>query len=74
MTPQMMKIESNIKLLLLNDNGLSNPVKRYKVMIRLRKDRAQIISSRNTFFQENERLKRSGYYMNTFDSSSTPWL
>ena len=63
-------IENNIKILSLNVNGLNNPIKRKKVMTKLKKDKAQIIYLQETHLsgQESEKLKKFGY-TNTFHSS-----
>ena len=52
-------IENNIKILSLNVNGLNNPIKRKKVMTKLKKDKAQIIYLQETHLsgQESEKLK-----------------
>ena len=63
-------IENNIKILSLNVNGLNNPIKRKKVMTKLKKDKAQIIYLQETHlsWQESEKFKKFGY-TNTFYSS-----
>lgn len=62
--------EYNIKVMSLNINGLNSPVKRQKVMTKLRKDRSQIVYLQETHLskQESEKLKRFGY-VNSFYSS-----
>jgi len=54
----------------LNINGLNSPVKRQKVMTKLKKDRSLIIFLQETHLssQESEKLKRFGY-TNSFYSS-----
>lgn len=63
-------IEYNTKILSLNINGLNNPVKRQKIMTKLRKDKSQIIFLQETHLSslESEKLKRFGY-TNSFHSS-----
>lgn len=62
-------IENSVKILSLNVNGLNNPIKRQKVMSKLRKEKAQIIYLQETHLtdQESEKLKKFGF-MNTFYS------
>lgn len=54
---------SNISLLSLNINGLNNPVKRGKVILKMRKVKAQIIFLQETHLskKEHEKLKKFGY-------------
>ena len=56
-------LEYNTKILLLNVNGLNNPVKHQKVMTKLRRDKSQIIYLQETHLskQESEKLKKFGY-------------
>ena len=63
-------IEYNTKILSLNINGLNNPVKRQKIMTKLKKDKSQIIFLQETHLSglESEKLKRFGY-ANSFYSS-----
>lgn len=50
---------NNIKLVSLNVNGLNNPVKRSKVLVKLKKEHAQVILLQETHLssQEHEKLK-----------------
>ena len=54
---------SNISLVSLNINGLNNPVKRGKVILKMRKVKAQIIFLQETHLskEEHEKLKKFGY-------------
>lgn len=63
-------VEFNTKILTLNVNGLNNPVKRQKIMTKLKKDKSQIIFLQETHLSslESEKLKRFGY-TNSFYSS-----
>ena len=56
-----------VKLMSLNVNGLGNPIKRSKVMSKLKKEKADIIFMQETHLsqQEHEELKRFGF-KNTF--------
>ena len=60
----------SLKCASLNVNGLSNPVKRSKVLAKMKKDKAQIIFLQETHMSktEHEKLKRFGY-LNSFFSS-----
>lgn len=62
-------IENSVKILSLNVNGLNNPIKRQRVMSKLKKEKAQIIYLQETHLtdQESEKLKKFGF-MNTFYS------
>lgn len=65
---------NNIKLVSLNVNGLNNPVKRSKVVAKLKKEKAQVIFLQETHLpsQEHEKLKRLGYkntYYNSYRQS-----
>ena len=58
----------------LNVNGLGNPIKRSKVMAKLKKEKAGIIFMQATHLsrQEHEKLKRFGFkntYYNSFVQS-----
>lgn len=61
-----------IKILSLNVNGLGNPVKRAKIMTKLKKEKTQINFLQETHLTkaEHEKLKKFGY-KNTFYSSYT---
>lgn len=48
-------IYKEIKVMSLNVNGLGNPVKRAKVMSKVKKDKAQIFCKRLTFHKLNMR-------------------
>ena len=52
-----------VKLMSLNVNGLGNPIKRSKVMAKLKKEKADIIFMQETHLsqQEHEKLKRFGF-------------
>lgn len=54
-------MENSVKILSLNVNGLNNPIKRQKVMSKLRKEKAQIIYLQETHLtdQESEKLQHS---------------
>jgi len=60
----------NLKIASLNVNGLSNPVKRSRVLTKMRKDKSQIIFLQETHMSkpEHEKLKKFGY-SNTYYSS-----
>uniref|UniRef100_A0AAX7VBZ1 exodeoxyribonuclease III n=1 Tax=Astatotilapia calliptera TaxID=8154 RepID=A0AAX7VBZ1_ASTCA len=65
---------NNIKLVSLNVNGLNNPIKRSKVVTKLKKEKAQVIFLQETHLpqQEHEKLKRFGYkntYYNSYRQS-----
>ena len=64
---------NNIKLGSLNVNGMNNPVKRSKVLAKLKKEKAQVLFLQETHLpqQEHEKLKRFGF-RNTFYSSYKP--
>lgn len=64
---------NNIKLVSLNVNGMNNPVKRSKVLAKLKKEKAQVLFLQETHLpqQEHEKLKRFGF-RNTFYSSYRP--
>ena len=60
----------SLKCASLNVNGLSNPVKRRKVLAKMKKDKVQIIFLQETHMSKNEheKLKNLGY-LNSFFSS-----
>lgn len=60
----------DLKIASLNVNGLSNPVKRSRVLAKMRRDRIQIIFLQETHMsqQEHEKLKRFGYSNSYFSS------
>ena len=60
----------NLKIASLNVNGLSNPVKRSRVLAKIRKDKSQIIFLQETHMSnsEHEKLKKFGH-SNTYYSS-----
>ena len=64
---------NNIKLVSLNVNGTNNPVKRSKVLAKLKKEKAQVLFLQETHLpqQEHEQLKHFGF-KNTFYSSYKP--
>ena len=53
----------SLKIISLNVNGLSNPVKRSRVLAKLRRDKSQVIFLQETHMsnQEHEKLKKFGY-------------
>lgn len=61
---------SSVSLVSLNVNGLNNPIKRSKVILKMRKLKAQIIFMQETHLsqEEHEKLKKFGY-RNTFYST-----
>ena len=63
-------LEYNTKILLLNVNGLNNPVKHQKVMTKLRRDKSQIIYLQETHLskQESEKLNKFGHTKSFFSS------
>lgn len=54
---------NNVKMMSLNVNGLNNPLKRQKVMTKIKKEKAQIIFLQETLLTQSEhnKLKRYGY-------------
>ena len=56
-----------IKIMLLNVNGMKNPIKRGKVLTKFRKEEIHVILLQETHLstQEHEKLERYGYN-NTF--------
>ena len=67
-----MTSKQEVNLISLNVNGLGNPVKRAKVMSKLKKERAQIHFLQETHLSksEHEKLKKFGY-KHTYYSSHT---
>ena len=65
-----MIMSHNLKIASLNVNGLRNPVKRSRVLAKMRKDKSQVIFLQETHMskQEHEKLKKFGY-TNTYYSS-----
>ena len=64
LTPQQsMSTKPEIKLMSLNVNGLGNPVKRARVITKLRKEKTQINFLQETHLSrsEHEKLKKFGY-------------
>lgn len=61
---------NTIKVMSLNVNGLNNPIKRQKVMTKLKKEGAQIIFLQETHLSqlEHDKLRRYGY-RNLYHSS-----
>lgn len=61
---------NHIKIMSLNVNGLNNPIKRQKVMAKLKKEKAQIIFLQETHLSqlEHNKLKKYGY-RNLYHSS-----
>lgn len=62
---------NQIKIMSLNVNGLNNPIKRQKVMTKIKKEKAQIIFLQETHLTqpEHDKLKKCGYrnsYHSTF--------
>lgn len=62
----------NLKILSLNVNGLGNPVKRSRVMNKVKKDKAHIILLQETHLssQEHEKLIKFGYQNISYSSYS----
>lgn len=56
-------MEDSVKILSLNVNGLNNPIKRQKLMSKLRKEKAQIVYLQETHLtnEESEKLKKFGF-------------
>ncbi len=54
---------NHIKIMSLNVNGLNSPIKRQKVMAKLKKEKAQIIFLQETHLSqlEHNKLKKYGY-------------
>lgn len=63
-------MSNNISLVSMNVNGLNNPIKRNKVILKMRKVKARIIFLQETHLslEEHEKLKKCGY-RNTFHST-----
>lgn len=59
-----------VKVVSLNVNGLSSPIKRGKIMAKFKREKNQVIFLQETHLstKEHEKLKRYGYY-NTFYST-----
>lgn len=57
---------SQLKVVALNVNGLSNPMKRGKVIAKLKKERAQVSFLQKTHLsdQEHEKYKKLGFKKN----------
>lgn len=53
----------NLKSVSLNVNGLRNPVKRSRVLAKMRKDKVQVLFLQETRMskQEHEKFKKFGY-------------
>lgn len=62
---------NNIKLVSLNVNGMNNPVKRSKVLAKLKKEKGQILFLQETHLPQQKKLKLFGF-RNTFYSSYRP--
>lgn len=60
---QKLIMNNSIKIMSLNVNGLNNPIKRQKVMTKLKKEKAQVIFLQETHLSktEHDKLKRYGY-------------
>ncbi|CAJ1058984.1 unnamed protein product [Xyrichtys novacula] len=59
-----------LKIASLNVNGLSNPVKRSRVLAKMRKDKSQVIFLQETHMTNSEHKKLSNFgYSNTYYSS-----
>lgn len=56
-------MSNHIKIMSLNVNGLNSPIKRQKVMTKLKKEKAQIIFLQETHLSQSEhdKLKKYGY-------------
>ena len=65
-----MMVSRNLKIASLNVNGLSSPVKRSRVLAKMKKDRTQVVFLQETHMskQEHEKFKKFGY-TNSFFSS-----
>lgn len=63
-------MSNNVKISSLNVNGLSNPVKRSRVLAKIRKDKSQVIFLQETHMSnfEHNKLRKFGY-SNTYYSS-----
>lgn len=63
-------VQLDLKLVSLNINGLGNPIKRAKVMAKLKMEEVHVIYLRETHLsrEEHEKLKRFGY-KNTYYTS-----
>lgn len=61
---------NSLRIASLNVNGMRNPVKRSRVMSKMKKDRTQIIFLQETHMtkEEHKKLKKFGYF-NVFSSS-----
>lgn len=61
---------NHIKIMSLNVNGLNSPIKRQKVMTKLKKEKAQIIFLQETHLSQSEHNKLKKYgYRNLYHSS-----
>ena len=60
----------NLKIASLNVNGLGNPVKRSRVLAKIRKDETQVVFLQETHMskQEHEKLKKFGYSNSYFST------
>lgn len=61
---------NHIKIMSLNVNGLNSPIKRQKVMTKLKKETAQIMFPQETHLSQSEHNKLKKYgYRNLYHSS-----
>lgn len=69
-TKQNMSGLGKLKIVSINVNGLGNPIKRSRVLTKLKRDRAQVIFIQETHMskEEHEKFKKLGY-TNSFFSS-----
>ena len=70
-----MIMSHNLKIASLNVNGLSNPVKRSRVLAKMRKDKPQGIFLQETHMSklEHEKLKKFGYNNTYYSSCKNSW-
>ena len=68
-----MNTKPELKFMSLNVNGLGNPVKRAKIMTKLKKEKAQINYLQETHLSrtEHEKLKKFGYKHTYYSSNTT---
>lgn len=61
---------NSISLVSLNVNGLNNPIKRSKIILKMRKLKAQVVFMQETHLsqEEHEKLKKFGF-RNTYYST-----
>lgn len=56
-------LKDKVKIISYNVNGLSNPIKRNKILTKMKKEQVQIVYLQETHLdcKEHEKLKRMGY-------------